>query len=465
MPRSQDQFDVVIVGSGAGGGMAAYMLTRAGARVAVVEAGPMWWPDKDSAMWTWNYSSPRRGAGTRLRPFGEFDAGDGGWDIEGEPYTVAAGQKFDWYRGRMLGGRTNHWGRISLRFGPRDFRRRSLDGLGDDWPIGYDDVKPYYDASGPPDRHLRQRRGTPQRARRHLPAPAEAALLGEGGEGGGRRPQDDLHPVAALDPHPPAQRPRRLPLLRPVQPGLHGQLELLLARRAAQAGAGDGPAHHHPARDGAGGDGGRPGAGARGGLRRQDHRRGPRGARPDRRAGGQRLRVGAAAAQLDVVAVPERARERQRRGGQVPHRHRRQRHGRVRAPDARPPAPQLRWRGRRAPLLPLGARQPEARFPPRLPHRDLGRPRHARRRAPSAESRTTRSAAATGSRSRTPAGATTARRSASTAGASRSRTSTATARSTRTSWTSGASRCSGSTGSGPTTRSGRRSTCRRPSPS
>jgi choline dehydrogenase-like flavoprotein len=45
----------------------------------------------------------------------------------------------------MLGGRTNHWGRISLRFGPQDFKRRSIDGLGDDWPIGYDDVAPFYD--------------------------------------------------------------------------------------------------------------------------------------------------------------------------------------------------------------------------------------------------------------------------------------------------------------------------------
>ena len=45
----------------------------------------------------------------------------------------------------MLGGRTNHWGRISLRFGPHDFMRKSLDGLGDDWPITYDDMKPYYD--------------------------------------------------------------------------------------------------------------------------------------------------------------------------------------------------------------------------------------------------------------------------------------------------------------------------------
>ena len=50
-----------------------------------------------------------------------------------------------WFRTRMLGGRTNHWGRISLRFGPDDFRRKSLDGLGDDWPISYDDVKPYYE--------------------------------------------------------------------------------------------------------------------------------------------------------------------------------------------------------------------------------------------------------------------------------------------------------------------------------
>lgn len=45
----------------------------------------------------------------------------------------------------MLGGRTNHWGRISLRFGERDFKHKSYDGHGDDWPIGYEDVKPYYD--------------------------------------------------------------------------------------------------------------------------------------------------------------------------------------------------------------------------------------------------------------------------------------------------------------------------------
>ena len=45
----------------------------------------------------------------------------------------------------MLGGRTNHWGRISLRFGPDDFQKKSLDGFGENWPITYDDIKPYYD--------------------------------------------------------------------------------------------------------------------------------------------------------------------------------------------------------------------------------------------------------------------------------------------------------------------------------
>jgi choline dehydrogenase-like flavoprotein len=140
-----DTYDVCVIGSGAGGGMAAHTLTKAGARVALLEAGQMWDPVKDGAMLKWPYDSPRRGASTRERPFGEFDGCIGGWQIDGEPYTMAPGTTFDWWRARMLGGRTNHWGRISLRFGPYDFNRKSRDGLGDDWPISYDDVKPWYD--------------------------------------------------------------------------------------------------------------------------------------------------------------------------------------------------------------------------------------------------------------------------------------------------------------------------------
>jgi choline dehydrogenase-like flavoprotein len=96
-------------------------------------------------MYKWASHPPRRGAPTPERHFGEFDAALGGWSLDGEPYTSAPGDQFDWFRSRMLGGRTNHWGRISLRFGRDDFRRKSIDGLGDDWPITYDDIKPYYD--------------------------------------------------------------------------------------------------------------------------------------------------------------------------------------------------------------------------------------------------------------------------------------------------------------------------------
>ncbi len=144
--EAADGYDAVIIGSGAGGGMAAKILAESGLKVAIVEAGPMFDP-KNNAHRTqlrWPYESPRRGA-SNVRPFGDFDSAYGGWEIEGEPYTHKSGTKFDWFRSRMVGGRTNHWGRISLRFGPKDFKRKDQDGLGDNWPISYEDVKPYYD--------------------------------------------------------------------------------------------------------------------------------------------------------------------------------------------------------------------------------------------------------------------------------------------------------------------------------
>ena len=138
-------YDVVIVGSGAGGGMAAYVLANAGLKVCVIEAGPNYDPAVDSNQMKAPWESPRRGASTKFRPFGDFDGCYWGWDIDGEPYTHVGDTKWEWWRARMIGGRTNHWGRISLRFGPKDFKRKSIDGLGDDWPRGYEDVKPYYD--------------------------------------------------------------------------------------------------------------------------------------------------------------------------------------------------------------------------------------------------------------------------------------------------------------------------------
>jgi choline dehydrogenase-like flavoprotein len=144
---SAEPYDVIIVGSGAGGGMSAYVLTRAGLKVLMLEAGRDYDPAAETPMFDIPAQAPLRAAGTPDKPFGYYDATvDGGWVTPGEPYTIAEGSEpFLWWRPRMLGGRTNHWGRISLRFGPQDFKPTRRDGLGQDWPIDYDDLAPWYD--------------------------------------------------------------------------------------------------------------------------------------------------------------------------------------------------------------------------------------------------------------------------------------------------------------------------------
>jgi choline dehydrogenase-like flavoprotein len=146
--RSPKVYDVCIIGSGAAGGTAAKVLTEGGLSVVMLEAGPELHPETDFKEHVWPYQLPHRGAGVGGRAtadFGEFLAPNGSWDIEGEPYSNAPGSRFRWFRSRIVGGRTNHWGRIALRFAPVDFKARSNDGWGDDWPITYEDVAPYYD--------------------------------------------------------------------------------------------------------------------------------------------------------------------------------------------------------------------------------------------------------------------------------------------------------------------------------
>jgi choline dehydrogenase-like flavoprotein len=142
--RSPKVFDVCIIGSGAGGGTAAKVLTEGGLNVVMLEAGPPLNPAKDFKEHVWPYQLAHRGVGVGGHS-DEFMAPNGFWDIEGEPYTTAPGSDFHWFRSRIVGGRTNHWGRIALRFAPVDFLSRSTDGMGDDWPITYADVSPYYD--------------------------------------------------------------------------------------------------------------------------------------------------------------------------------------------------------------------------------------------------------------------------------------------------------------------------------
>lgn len=144
--KAQQEYDVIIVGSGAAGGMCAYVLACSGVRVLMLEAGRDYDPVTETPMFQLPRDAPLRAAGTAEKPFGFYDATvDGGWRVPGEPYSSAEGTDFMWWRARMLGGRTNHWGRISLRMGPYDFKPYSRDGLGFDWPMSYEDVEPYYD--------------------------------------------------------------------------------------------------------------------------------------------------------------------------------------------------------------------------------------------------------------------------------------------------------------------------------
>ncbi len=140
-----DTYDVIIVGSGAGGGMAAYVLARAGARCLMLEAGDWFDTSRDSKWLEWTYDAPHRGATNDAHAAGGFEAVVGGYHVDGEPYTCAAGTQWKWFRARMLGGRTNAWGRISLRNGPYDFKPYTRDGKGFDWPIAYEDLAPYYE--------------------------------------------------------------------------------------------------------------------------------------------------------------------------------------------------------------------------------------------------------------------------------------------------------------------------------
>ena len=141
-------YDAIVIGSGAAGGQAAYVLTMEGAKVLMLEAGRRYDPLTETPMFQTNDQAPLRGVGTPDKSLFFYDATvNGGWKVPGEPYNNAntGDGRFMWWRSRMLGGRTNHWGRQAQRQGPYDFKGRQWDGLGVDWPITYDDLAPYYD--------------------------------------------------------------------------------------------------------------------------------------------------------------------------------------------------------------------------------------------------------------------------------------------------------------------------------
>ena len=301
-------------------------------------------------------------------------------NIADEPYAVAPGSNFRWFRSRVIGGRTNHYSRVQLRYADYDFKPHDYDGIGWNWPISYQDIAPYYDKA--------------------------ERLIGVTGKAEGIRSAPDgiFQTPAALKPGEilvqkgcaklgirainarqavltKAQDGRAgVPLLRPVHARLRDGVQLRVELRADLPGDEDGQRHRRRQRDGARADHRRLRQGHGGVLRRQADRHGAAGAVPHRGAVGVGVRVGAPAAQLEVAAASAGPRQRERPGRQVPHRHGRLRHVGAGPGAGRHAGLQL-GRLRRASLHPVvDARAPQgAGLPARLPRRGRRRRlRHAR---------------------------------------------------------------------------------------
>jgi len=153
--KTKQIFDAIVVGSGASGGWAAKRLSEAGLKVALVEAGR---PQSDANFtehkpaFELKYRNRASQLVRKTRPiqiaFDECNEYTKDWFVNDydEPYTTPEGKPFLWIgRLRMTGGRTNIWGRVSLRFSDLDFKAASQDGYGENWPIAYKDIAPYYD--------------------------------------------------------------------------------------------------------------------------------------------------------------------------------------------------------------------------------------------------------------------------------------------------------------------------------
>jgi len=163
-------YDAVVVGSGAAGGMAVHVLTSHGLKVLLLEAGKKLPIENELRSMEWPYDNANRGAlppdqhsltfneyTIRRPPYGPgFEKskhlrsyiGDSDYvknivvDERENPFT---GTNYAWVRARCLGGKTNIWGRLSLRLSDYDFKAKNRDGFGENWPISYSDIAPYYD--------------------------------------------------------------------------------------------------------------------------------------------------------------------------------------------------------------------------------------------------------------------------------------------------------------------------------
>jgi choline dehydrogenase-like flavoprotein len=141
-------YDVIVIGTGAGGGMAIRTLCNAGAKVCALNAGRRLDPQKDFRNHKQPYDLKFRGMNSpekRKLSIGYMDNEytDGIWEHD-IVFTTAAGTEWTWRRCFAVGGKTNFWGRSSARFSDIDFKAASRDGYDVDWPVTYAEIAPYY---------------------------------------------------------------------------------------------------------------------------------------------------------------------------------------------------------------------------------------------------------------------------------------------------------------------------------
>jgi choline dehydrogenase-like flavoprotein len=158
-------YDVLIIGSGASGGMVAHTLTRKGIRCLMLDAGPPVDFTRDRALKP-VYELPYRGFGQpgrfpHVTQANEFNASL--WaDEKQNPYTYPEKEPYYWVRARLIGGRTMLWGRASWRLSDHVFASKDIDGFGENWPVRYQDLAPYYEKAEPLFRVSGRRDGIPQ---------------------------------------------------------------------------------------------------------------------------------------------------------------------------------------------------------------------------------------------------------------------------------------------------------------
>jgi choline dehydrogenase-like flavoprotein len=147
-----EKYDVLIIGSGASGGMAAYTLTQKGLKCLMLDAGPAIDFERHlgpKAVYDLPYRGFRKpGQLKHVLQANEFNA-NLYLDEDLAPYTYDPKEPFNWVRARVVGGKTLLWGRVSLRMSDLEFKSRDHDGFGDNWPLRYSDLAPYYDRVEP----------------------------------------------------------------------------------------------------------------------------------------------------------------------------------------------------------------------------------------------------------------------------------------------------------------------------